>query len=73
MIIFAMSKFRILVNKCSKNIAIQLVSRSVLKLLVEATKLSHIRSVNEMTGKDACTFSEDSQVNHHGLFMDIHP
>ena len=40
--------------------AIQLVSHSIRQLFFEANELSHIRSVNKITGKDVQTFSESS-------------
>ena len=60
---FELSEFQIFVNNWSQttlNIAIQLVSHSVWQLFFEAKKLSHIKSVNEMNGKDIWIFSGDS-------------
>ena len=50
-------------NECfttTLNIAIQLVGHSIWQLFFEANELSHIRSVNKVTGKDVYTFSEGS-------------
>ena len=57
--IIEFSKFHILSTNVSKqlNIAIQLVTHSIWQLFFEAKELSHLKSVNEMTGEDVYTFS----------------
>ena len=47
-----LSKCQIFVNKCFKttlNMAIQLVNHSIWQIFFEAKKLSHVKSVNEIT------------------------
>ena len=58
---FELSKFHICANKCFKttlSIAFDVVNYSLWRLFFKTKKLSHIKIVNEMTGKDAGLFLE---------------